>query len=349
MKNRDKIYWVAQLIGWGLFVAGNWMVYALKAPVYFDLVALWILVFVCGVGYSHAMRLAIKQLGWNNISVAGLIPRILPAAALGGLALNLTIGGMSDLFLSGNDKILDLSKSGFYISSVNFAIIFLLWLMLYFSFHFFENQREAGIKNLRLHVAQTEIELNSLRNQINPHFLFNSLNSIRALVDENPAKAKEAVTLLSVILRATLYAGSREAHVMSEEAQLVDKYILLEKIRFEERLLFQSQVHGACLDSTVPPLLILTMVENAVKHGISTLKSGGLIGLSINPSDRPGMMTIEVTNSGKLNPNSGSKGIGLQNTAKRLELLYGSKSSFEIKQAGDYVIATIEIPISNLA
>jgi len=345
MKNREKIYWMAQISGWGLFITGNWFVYVLKEPASFNLGVLLSLIFLFGIAYSHAARKIINQKGWDRISIGRLIPLMILVSVLLGNALHLTVGGLSDLFLRDNARIIDFSNSSFYITGINFSIIFLVWLVLYFSFRFLQNYREAGIKNLRLHAAQTEIELNSLRNQINPHFLFNSLNSIRALIDDSPTKAKEAVTLLSVILRGTLYAGRRENFVLSEEIELVEKYVLLEKIRFEERLLFKSEIHASCLESSVPPLLILTLVENAVKHGISKLKSGGLIMLSIKPSSKESFMIIEVTNSGQIQTsNEKSKGIGLENTAKRLHLIYGRNADFQIKQTGDYVTATIELP-----
>jgi two-component system, LytTR family, sensor kinase len=345
MKNREKMYWAAQLSGWGLFIAGNFLVYSAKDSIPTELIAGWAMVFILGIFISHSWRQAIKRLGWNSLSVGPLIPVVFFSALAMGFLETLSFGGLDDLIFSKSPPILNFRSVEFYVTVGNFSVVFLLWLILYFAFQFFEKYREEGTKNIRLHAAQTESELSSLRNQINPHFLFNSLNSIRALVDENPAKAKEAVTLLSSILRATLYAGRRESYVLSEEVLLVENYVRLEKIRFEERLLFQAEVNPGLGSVPIPPLLILTLVENAVKHGISSLKRGGMVRLKIDelPENR---VSIEVWNNGTLTPKKSSDGggIGLENTRKRISLLYGNRADFEIKQSGDYVVARVEIP-----
>src|SRR5690606_38237133 len=123
--------------------------------------------------------------------------------------------------------------------------------------------------------VKNEIELNRLISQLNPHFVFNSMNSIRALIDEDPKLAKQAVTELSNVLRNFLLMGKKTMVAFSEELKMVKDYLSLEKIRFEEKLQIIIKVDDDCMNFLVPPLMIQTLVENGIKHGTSKLPEGG--------------------------------------------------------------------------
>ena len=124
-----------------------------------------------------------------------------------------------------------------------------------------------------------EIELNNLKSQLNPHFIFNALNSIRALVDENPSKSKQAINQLSNILRNSLASDKKGLTKFEDEIKIVKDYLGLESIRFEERLKTEFEIHPESQKFLVPPLMIQTLVENGIKHGISKLTPGGVIQL----------------------------------------------------------------------
>ena len=124
-----------------------------------------------------------------------------------------------------------------------------------------------------------EIELNNLKSQLNPHFIFNALNSIRALVDENPLKSKQAINQLSNILRNSLASDKKGLTKFEDELKIVKDYLGLESIRFEERLKTEFDIHPESQKFLVPPLMIQTLVENGIKHGISKLTPGGVIQL----------------------------------------------------------------------
>ena len=119
-----------------------------------------------------------------------------------------------------------------------------------------------------------EIELNNLKSQLNPHFIFNALNSIRALVDENPSKSKQAINQLSNILRNSLASDKKGLTKFEDELKIVKDYLGLESIRFEERLKTEFDIHPDSQKFLVPPLMIQTLVENGIKHGISKLTAG---------------------------------------------------------------------------
>jgi LytS/YehU family sensor histidine kinase len=170
------------------------------------------------------------------------------------------------------------------------------------------------------------------------------MNSIRALIDENPSKAKEAVTQLSNILRNTLMMNKSKEILLEEELKIVSDYLALEQIRYEERLKYQLNIVQEALKESVPPLIIQSQVENAIKHGISKLPGGGII--IVNGKIQDSCLLLEVINTGKINKEKTETGFGLINSRQRLELLYGSKASVEIANMDDdKVIVKIKIPL----
>ena len=178
---------------------------------------------------------------------------------------------------------------------------------------------------------------------MNPHFMFNSLNSIRALIDENPDQAKQGVTMLSGLLRNTLILSKHKTITLRQEIELIEKYLNLEKIRYEERLQFQLNVPKQLLDFPVPPLIIQTLVENGIKHGISKLKAGGEIQLTANLEQDT--LEIQIINSGQFKPIAKGEGIGLPNSKTRLNLMYGDKGTLSISQLSqDRVQVKLRIP-----
>jgi two-component system LytT family sensor kinase len=241
----------------------------------------------------------------------------------------------------------DLNYVGVISSIINFSVVFFVWNTIYFGYHYFTNYKRAEIDNLRLEAAGKESELNSLKAQLNPHFMFNSMNSIRALVDEDPQKAKQAVTKLSNILRNSLLMNKNKEINIEEEINLVKDYLDLEKIRYEERLSFDIQIDPSTLHLKVPPLIIQGQVENAIKHGISKLQEGGNI--SIASKLNAATLTISVVNSGKLNTEKTITGLGFNNSLQRLQLMYGKNAEISISEnkANNTVVTNITIPIKN--
>ncbi len=189
-----------------------------------------------------------------------------------------------------------------------------------------------------------EVELSNLKAQLNPHFIFNALNSIRALVDEDPLKSKESITQLSHILRNSLLTDRKKLIPFSEELKTVMDYLSLESIRYEERLKTKIDIDKNSGKFMVPPLMLQTLVENGIKHGISNLKEGGEISISSKMFGKH--LQLQIRNSGQLsNSFSEGKGFGIDNTRKRLNLIFGDSASFEIKNdTNKTVICTLNIP-----
>jgi len=344
--NKNRLYWVLQIVGWTTFALINLFFVSLvrnitvvQVVAYFSL-ALFYLV------STHAFRYAIKEYGWFNLPIPRLITNALLTLFLLSL-LNTIVQVVINLAIDTLDIEEDLQPVVI-LGNVFISFLFYsLWGMMYFLFHFLDNYNTA----LKYQAKINEIKLNHLRSQLNPHFIFNALNSVRALVDENPIKAKSAITQLSNILRYSLIMDNKRLISFEDEFNTVKDYLNLEKIRFEERLSIHYDIDEGSYRYKIPPMMLQTIVENAIKHGISNLVKGGRIDLKcgIGADDR---LFISVKNSGQLKANSPKKkseGHGINNTVQRLKLIYGNKASFKIYNSGvDFVITEIKIPKQTL-
>jgi len=250
------------------------------------------------------------------------------------------------VFLAGVLGILDYSKVLDPLTIVAFIfayiVFYVIWSLIYFMYHYLDRYNTS----LKYEAHKNEVELNKLKSQLNPHFIFNALNSIRALVDENPSKSKEAITLLSSILRSSLVMNKNKLTDFDEELQAVTDYLDLESIRFEKRLQTEYLIDPGSSGYHVPPLMIQTLVENGIKHGIANLKMGGK--LSIKTLVEDPYMIVQIRNEGQVDNSKFSqsnKGFGIDNTIQRLKLIYGERAYFKILNENDHtVLAEIKIP-----
>jgi PAS domain S-box-containing protein len=190
---------------------------------------------------------------------------------------------------------------------------------------------------------ETEAELHTLRSQLNPHFLFNALNSVRALIGRDDERARTMVSALGKFLRTLLSIRDDKVQSVAQEIGLVKNYLQIEGIRFGERIRESLQCDEALLPRRLPGLLLLTLVENAVKHGISKLEQGGMIDVSIVEDPEDESMVVTVTNDGVLG--KAPEGCGLENTRRRIALATGGKGALEISQhPGPKVVAVARFP-----
>ena len=203
----------------------------------------------------------------------------------------------------------------------------------------FENQLKAS-------------ELINLRSQLNPHFLFNALNSIHSMTLTGSARASDAVLLLADLMRYTLNYEKKDLVTVAEEMDIVEKYLELERIRFGKRLTYSIDIQPDTLDVKIPPIIVQALAENAIKHSVSQHTEGG--NLKVRSFIENKTLILEVINSGQLPENLPSAnvlenkkvGIGIENTKKRLAMIYGKIASFDIKNANEReVLAILRIPI----
>jgi len=181
--------------------------------------------------------------------------------------------------------------------------------------------------------------------------MFNAMNSIRALIEEDPESAKMAITKLSNILRYSLQMERMERVPLEDEVETVKNYLDLERIRFEDRLKYKLDIDRSTQKIEIPPMMIQTLIENGIKHGVAKRTEGGEIELKskmITTSSGP-KLKIEIRNSGHFSEEQlkNSNGFGVSNTKHRLNLLFGDDAYFTIKnENGNTVLAEIEIPTS---
>jgi len=232
-------------------------------------------------------------------------------------------------------------------STVDNGLFILPWVLIYYFYHFIEKSRRQQMDTLQLETLIKELELKTIKAHINPHFIFNSLNSIRALVEENPQRAREAVTELSNILRSSMQVEKAETVSFEKELDIVKDYLALENMRFEDRLKIEYDIDEDTLDQPVPPMMLQTLVENAIKHGISKQINGGVVKIISDFKDHYHELTVQ--NTGYLNGYSNTEGFGLSSTTNRLSLLYGDKAKFEIKQVNPTLVeAKVQIPVNTV-
>jgi LytS/YehU family sensor histidine kinase len=225
----------------------------------------------------------------------------------------------------------------------HFIAYFLVWLFVVLTLKLVHHINTIKVKQLQLEANLKEAQLNTLKGQINPHFMFNSLNNIRGLMLEDVSKSRNMLTNLSETLRYSLTKSDVNSISLEDELEMVENYVEISKIQFEERLQFESHIDEASLEKQIPPMIIQMLVENAIKHGISNLKSGGKVSLSTQIEDN--QLQIEVANSGTLQTSADTTQLGLENIKKRLELLYGNKAVFTLKEIENQVVATIKMPL----
>lgn len=223
-------------------------------------------------------------------------------------------------------------------------ILVSLWLLLYMVWHFVEKNRNDQVDRLTLEKTVKELEVKTIKSHINPHFIFNSLNSIRALVDENPERARRAITELSNILRSSMQVEKMETVPLHKELDIVKDYLALEQMRFEERLRVEMKIDDDTLEQPVPPMMLQTLVENAIKHGISKSINGGFVKICSDFTDHNHELVVQ--NSGQLNGEMNEDGFGIKSTQDRLRFLYQGRARFEIRNVnGNMVESKIIMPV----
>ncbi len=228
-------------------------------------------------------------------------------------------------------------------STVNWMRYVGVWIIIYFMYKILQQHSAVQSEKLVVENLARTTELELLKMQLNPHFLFNALNSIKALVIINPEQSRDAIVKLSELLRFTLQYGKDRFIPLRSELEQVRKYLELEQLRFGSRLQVFYQLSEAADLQLIPPAILLTLVENAVKHGVA--KQIGVANIIITTAIEPyESLLITIANSGTYAEGK-HEGIGLKHITKRLEEMYEGKTVFSIGQQDLLVSATLKLPI----
>lgn len=344
-----RTYWLCQFGGWGLYT-----LYVLTFTILSEgfrvrsvLCIIALLTGLCPL-VTHGLRLWMLRRGWM------LLPsyqRLLPGLAAIVLGLSVALTSVTFFFQIAvlHTERWDAWWPGVAIGmTTGYAMAFGTWLRIYFGVHARRRQRAIEIRALQLEVVAHDARLRALESQLNPHFLFNCLNSVRALIVENPERAQTMVTRLAELLRYSLKPDRPDAVTLEEEMRAVGDYLSLEQIRFEERLAVDVVVDPHALRARVPRMLVMTLVENAVKHGIANLPAGGAVRIAARIAG--GQLQIDVSNSGSLGRDVENTGVGLRNARERLRLLYGADASLTLAAADSRtVLAALALPAAEAA
>jgi len=343
---RSQVYWLCQILGWSAHGLVNTAFAALsRAPLSLSFaISAWGA--VAAILCSHAFRAWIWRRNWLKLSPVQALPRVFVASILVGVVITaLVTAGWPVVF-----GMAALRASGFgwvFPAIFIWSVTIFLWAVIYFGVHYFESYKTSEVEMLRLAVVAKDAQLRVLLAQVNPHFIFNCLNSLRALIIEDPPRAQSMVTELASMLRYSLQSGKTEAVSRETELEAVTAYLKLEAIRLEERLRIKIDMDPNSLDTRIPPMLLQTLVENGVKHGVARLAQGGEI--RVASEMQSGALKIRVQNSGQLAETSGSTRVGLENIRQRLYLLYGDAASLVLRNLdAEFVIAEVSIPLAKI-
>jgi sensor histidine kinase YesM len=339
-------YWWCQIIGWG----ANLMVNVFFAWTFRGIISglfLWRVLILTALGLllTHFMRwvlirLNVLQKTFDRQAVYFVTITASFAFLLASLQQILytqfNLFEINELKFSFTSRLLG--------NSFNSFVTLLVWNLIYFIYHYVERVRNQQIESLRAESLIRELQLQTIKSHINPHFIFNSLNSIRALVDENPSRARTAITELSNILRNSMQTEKAETVPFEKELNIVKDYLALEQMRFEERLKVIFDIDEDTLDQPVPPMMLQTLVENAIKHGVSKNISGGEVKIISRFNNFH--HELIVRNTGKINGSYINDGFGVSSTVDRLKLMFGDKASFVLKNSDDsQVDAIVSMPV----
>lgn len=341
MNTSKKVYWLAQIFGWASY--SSLILFSIYSddPSKIDSIYLLnlLIIILSGILFTHIQRYFFIRLGWLGLRLPKLLPLLFLSSILCSIAIAFIDIGTDYLTNVNGISSQTLEVSDVLVGILAVLLLVLFWNAIYFTFHFFQKSREQEISNLELTASNRESELKNLRSQLNPHFLFNSLNSIKALVDIEPKKSKKSITRLSNLLRMSLELGRYNLVPFNKELVLVENYLELEKIRFEERLNVEWDIDKDLDAFEVPPFVLQMMVENAIKHGISNLKDGGIVRITLKKSAEG--VVLEVMNSGDLK-RVVDLGVGIENIKKRLKIQYGAEASFQLIEKDGFVFAKMK-------
>lgn len=345
IKRIPSRYWICQLAGWGIFIL-TYLFFAFTFDKFTSIFCGRLLVFA-GIGFlfSHFMRFIIIKTNILSKKLASqiiffIIITVIFALVVGCIDLLLT----TLLSISNKQERRSPWHYNLLTNALSSFVYLFIWNCIYFIYHYIEKSTRQQVATLKLESLVKELELKTIKSHINPHFIFNALNSIRALVVENPSRAREAITELSNILRSSMRAEKQETVPFQKELKIVEDYLALEHIRFEDRLKVEYEIDQETLLQPVPPMMLQTLVENAIKHGISKQIMGGVVRVVSHINGDHHELVIE--NTGRLGNTFNPDGFGLASTKSRLHLLFGDQASFTILQASENrVEVKIQLPL----
>ncbi|MFZ1905194.1 MAG: histidine kinase [Steroidobacteraceae bacterium] len=307
-----------------------------------------------GLIFTHRLRAYIRAHNWSSYRLRSLVSRIAVASLLLALPLGLVSPFASVSSLQNSESLIQELAPNIQLHFgpvvrivhqwANWATLFALWLVIYFVALSIRRRRDAELRQSELTRSLQQAELRLLKAQLNPHFLFNALNTVRSLIADNPKVAQIIVTRFANTLRYALSAGQHEIVPLSKELEIARDYLEIESLRLEDRLSVDYSVSEEAAAVGIPAMLLQTLVENAIKHGIAELPRGGRV--KVDAVVRDGTLLLEVMNSRPADVVRAAEGTGLRNSAERLRLIFGPSASISLDLSQpDLAVASVRIPV----
>jgi sensor histidine kinase YesM len=344
---KSPYYLPAQLAFWGGYFLLNLVFMALwKYNSWFNIVLFALLSLLLGI-MSHGLGLLYKSVArnWSLLRTSLNLLWVLPVAAT---FTQLLLTGILLLLiklhpaLASDARPVDTASLAGY--TINYAIMLGLWSLLYLLRAEFYKRRNSEIAYWRLQAQLKDNELQFLRSQINSHFLFNAINNLRALIKEDPERARAGLSDLSTLLRGLLQSDGQQLISLQTELDWVRGYLGLEALQFETRLQVEFYIDESLLSAQLPPLLLQTLVENAIKHGIAARRQGGTLRIDIARLSG-NRWQLRVTNPPpEFEASHQGNKIGLRNARERLQLAFGNRAQLNLNM-GEEITATVEMPL----
>ncbi len=340
--SKTQLYWLLQFSGWTAWFTISGLIYIQRGNTNYKLWINLIVNVLLFIILTHIYRFILLRFNWFKMPLLKLLIVSFLIAwllAIPPALINIPFDNWSFGSAAGINFV------SMYDYCVHIVRALVPWMTIYIFYTHAEKWKTIEVEKYQLQASLKEDQLRYLKNQVNPHFLFNSLNSIRTLVDIDPEESKRTITNLSKFLRNTLVKSESSTIHLEEELQIVQDYLSLEKVRFDDRLQIQYNIGEDTLDYNIPPMAVQTLVENAIKHGISKLKRGGIIIIRSYIQEK--QLIISIENSGHYNPpEQKSDGVGMKNAEQRLRLIFGNDTSVTINNTDRNTVMTcLKLPI----
>ena len=345
LKHPLSSFWTLQFFGWALYGVLIYVTFLTVVPPSgrFSLLQVKVSRTVTGFVLTCLMRLVYKHIA-SNRSVPFIASLILVNSFLFGSLW--PFGERIGLWLMNRHAFgFSVGWARYPVEVLDYSFTLIGWSALYFGIKYWQQWQAERERTLHAEALANQAQLDMLRYQLNPHFLFNALNSIRASIDEDSRRAKRMVTEFSEFLRYSLLNDNSSTVALRDEIEAIKNYLAIEKIRFEHKLDVAFDVEPEAEEFQLPGFLIHPLVENAVKHGMTNNSSP--VRISIAARVRDGDLSVEVANTGRLQgfayQHSNGTHIGLKNVCERLAKLYPERSSFSLRESDGWIRAVIEI------
>lgn len=346
MSNHKKTYWAFQITGWTLYCLIYVFFYLSirvePQPYFFEQLLTHVFI---GFWLTHLMRWVIQQ---TKILLLDFKKQLIALTILS-LLFSFLIGlciVTTEMLL--HIQSVNLSSFSFFNIAIRFAFSYfhfvLIWNLLYFTYHYVQKTRQQNVEQAKLENLLKELEITTIKSHINPQFLFNSLNSIRSLVADNPSRARTAITMLSNILRSSIQVDKAEKTLFEKELSIIKDYLSLEQIRFSDQMQINYRIDEDTLDQPVPAMVIQNLVENGIKYGINQNPEYRF--LEVYSDYKDDLHCFGVISQGSLVSYLENESNALDEIKKRLFLLYGKTANLKvIEDNQSHIVASVCLPL----